>query len=135
MRRRVRGEARPSGGVPVGVVVVLVLALVGVGAFALTRDGGAAGPSSSGGAATVPTDEELVAMVDAEAESRVVRLELQNDAAGIARDPEAGRNLRALLRGQLREELLPLLRERVRTAPDALEARLRAREVLSSGRR
>lgn len=42
MRKRVRGEARPSGGVPVGVVVVLVLALVGVGAFALTRDGGAA---------------------------------------------------------------------------------------------
>jgi len=54
MRKRQRGEARPSGGVPIGVVVVLVLALVGVGAFAITRDGGAAGPSSSGGAATAP---------------------------------------------------------------------------------
>ena len=73
MRKRQRGEARPSGGAPVGVVVVLVLALVGVGAFALTRDGGAAP-----GATARFHDPDDTAALDAEVRKRAGR-ELSSD--------------------------------------------------------
>lgn len=115
------------------VGVGLVLALGGIAWF--VRAGEGPGPRASSGITPTSADEELLAAIDAEAEARVSALERENRSAGVPGDAAAGRQVREVLRAQLRAELLPLLRERVRTARDAEDAAQRARAVLATGRR